>query len=458
MSSDASGWALETFGQAAVGDTRRAARLVSMAARAASTPAGRVTEVFQSSAEREGAFRLLENPSVASERVADALFEATARLCKPEKLIYVALDGSSLTLTDRGRRRELGRVGTRWPTRGLHVMTALGVDGRGTTLGLLDQHWWAQADARAKRSKCFGSRYLERQTRYWLDAIESTQQRLATHAPNTRAWFQLDRGADCWPVVALAVERGLLLTVRSCHDRRLSDEQGRRVYLRETLRKQPVLGRYEVSLPERPDRPARVARMELRACGVTLRARVAGKKWRHIEVNAVMAREVGRGNSGLCWILLTTGPVATFEQARAVVQGYAFRWRVEEFHRTWKRGLCRVEESQLQTRSALVKWATILGAVASRALRIAQLLRSNPDAPASDEFTDYEIAATFALAKRKLDRRRRLSFKDVADMIADLGGFANKYSGGRPGPTVIGRGLERVMTIAQALKNIDDLR
>ena len=27
---------------------------------------------------------------------------------------------------------------------------------------------------------------------------------------------------------------------------------------------------------------------------------------------------------------------------RAVVDGYALRWKIEEFHRTWKRGRCRV--------------------------------------------------------------------------------------------------------------------
>jgi hypothetical protein len=425
-----------------------------MAAQAASTPAGRVTEVFKSSAEREGAFRLLESAAVSADRVAAAAFEATAQRCNGEKLVYVALDGSTLTLTDRKKHRELGRVGA-YAGRGLHVMTALGIDERGTTCGLLAQHWWARTEKRTKRAKCYGKRYLERETRYWLDAINSVQARLTEHAPQTRAWYQLDRGADGWPIFALAVEQQLLLTVRSCHDRRLIDEQGRRVYLRETLRKAPILGYYNLQLPERPGRPARKVQMAVFACTVTLNAQVGHQKWRNITLNAVLAQEVG---GKLSWSLLTTAPVATLGQAMAVVEGYTLRWRVEEFHRAWKRGCCRVEESQLQRRGTLIKWATILAAVAARALRIAQLLRSSPDIPASDEFTDYEIAATFALARKKLDRRRSFSFKEIVDMIADLGGFANKYSGGKPGPTVIGRGLERVVLIAKALKNIDELR
>lgn len=459
MSDAAVGWAEETFGDARLGDPRRVARLVVMAGQAARTPAGRVTEVFQTSAAREGAFRLLENAAVSEREVAEALFRATTRQAEGERRVYVAVDGSSLTLSDRAQRRELGRVGKRWPTRGLHVMSALGVDERGTTLGLLDQRWWAWgAKLQKPRGKCFGKKYLERETRHWLDAIESVEQRLSEHAPGAKAWYQLDRGADCWPVLKSAVEQHLLLTVRSSHDRRLADEHGRRVYLRETLRKQPILGHYEVPLSETFEREARVARVALRACRVVILARVGGKAWRPIELNAVLAQEVGRRPDALSWILLTTAPVSTFRQAREVVRGYTLRWRVEEFHRAWKRGLCRVEDTQLQSRSAIVKWATILSGVATRALRIAQRLRSEPDIPASEEYTEYEIAATFALAKKKLDRRRKLTLGEVTDMIADIGGFAHKYSGAKPGPTVLGRGLDRVMSIAIALRNIDEMR
>jgi hypothetical protein len=456
MSDEAAGWAEENFGNAQLGDPRRAARLVAMAAQAVRTPAGRVTEVFSTSAGREGAFRLLENSAVPEKSVAEALFRATAR--RSEELIYVAVDGSSLTLKDRAERRELGRVGKLFPTRGLHVMSALGIDERGATVGLLDQRWWAWgAKLEKPRGKCFGKKYLERETRHWLDTLEDVEQRLGEHT-DARAWYQLDRGADCWPVLSRAVEQQLLLTVRSSHDRRLADEDGRRVYLRETLRKQPVLGHYEVSLPVRPERPARVARVALRACHVVILARVGGKSWRPITLNAVLAQETGRGTERLCWVLLTTAPISSFREARAVVHGYTLRWRVEEFHRAWKRGLCRVEDTQLQSRSAIVKWATILAGVATRALRIAQRLRSEPDIPASEEFTKYEIAATFAIANKKLDGRRNFTLKEIAEMIADIGGFANKYSGAKPGPTVLGRGLERVVSVAIALQNIDEMR
>jgi hypothetical protein len=340
-------------------------------------------------------------------------------------------------------------------------MTALGVDEHGAAVGLLDQKWWARTGkpkSKKDKRKTYGTKHRELETRYWLESLEDASERLERNAPGVAAWYQLDRGADCWPVLSLAVERQMLLTVRSAQDRRLIDQGGQRRYLRQTLKGQPILGQFELELPARSGRPARCATITLQACTVSVLARVGTHKWRAITMNAVLAQERGRAKDPLCWVLLTTAPVDTFDRSRAVVDAYTLRWRVEEFHRAWKRGLCRVEESQLQTRSAIVKWATVLAAVATRALRVAKLLRTAPDTPASVEFTKYEIAATFALARRKHDARQPHTLKEVVDLIADLGGFANKYSGGLPGPTVLGRGLQKIQVIALALQNIEEMR
>ena len=126
-------WARDTFGGAALGDPRRTERLVAMGVAAASNPAGKVTQVFSSSADREGAFRLLENDKVRSAQVSGAVFDASAQMCTDEAFVFVAVDATSLTLTDRKKRRDLGRVGPAFPSRGLHVMTALAVDPVGAT-------------------------------------------------------------------------------------------------------------------------------------------------------------------------------------------------------------------------------------------------------------------------------------------------------------------------------------
>ncbi|MSP62826.1 MAG: IS4 family transposase, partial [Myxococcales bacterium] len=60
----------QEFGSARLGDAGRTARLIGVAGQAASTPGGKVTDVFSEGAAREGAFRLLENEDVSVEEIA----------------------------------------------------------------------------------------------------------------------------------------------------------------------------------------------------------------------------------------------------------------------------------------------------------------------------------------------------------------------------------------------------
>lgn len=461
---EARAWAAETFATVDLGDERRAARLVAMARRMAEQPAGTVTGVFPTSAEREGAFRLLENPGVRAQAVADGVASATARSCAENGgSVYVPVDGSSLTLSDRARKRQLGRVGTsQFKSRGLQVMSALAVDAHGVAVGLLGQQWWARDLPAKKRRgndyKCFGQKFLERETRFWLQTLTRTEELFDQHASEVKRWYQLDRGADCWPVFQLVLERNLLVTIRASHDRRIIQSNGQVSHLRSVLHRQPVLGRYELDISARPGRPARLAPIAVRVCSVTISARVASKRRETFQLNAVLAEEVGSRPERLCWVLLTSHPVETLQQARSVIHGYTTRWRIEEFHRAWKRGLCNVEDTQLHSQQAIVKWATILAAVAARAVRLAYLVRNSPDMPASAEFTEFEIAAAFLFLKRKRNRRRRVPLRDIIDLIAEIGGFAHKYSGRLPGPTIIGRGLDRIQSLAIGLQNMVEMR
>ncbi|HEV8248153.1 MAG TPA: IS4 family transposase, partial [Polyangiaceae bacterium] len=448
-------WARTTFGGAELGDRRRVERLVLIAKRAAAQPTGTVTGVFKTSAEQEGAFRLLESDGVTASAVQRAMFGATARACAPLQRIYVPIDGSSLSLTDVAERRELGRVGSRG-TRGLEVMSALAVDEGGRPFGLLDQRWWARDHEPRKRDKyqsqCINNRHLERETRFWLETLTASEEHLADNAPETRAWYQMDRGADCWPLFQHVLEKKLLATVRSNHNRRVvgpDGPAGKRRYLRQELERQHATGGYTLEVPRRGGSGTRRANIALRACKVKISARISSNHRKIFEFNAVMVRETQRRPDRICWVLLTTHPIKTRKDIKAVVRGYALRWRIEDFHRAWKRGHCNVEKTQLRDRSTIVKWATILAAVAARALHLAHLLRTNADLPASTEFTEHEIEACFILSEKARDRRKSLSVGDVLKLIAELGGFGNRYYGGKlPGPTVIGRGLKYMEPMA----------
>lgn len=456
MESSATEWARAEFRGAELGDARRTARLITLAAQVARSPAGRVSAAVRSSAEQEAAYRLLENRAFDHHAIAAAMFAATARRCGGARRVMVAVDQSTVSIVDRLGTKGLGRTGKHFAVggrRGAEVMSAVASSVEGVTLGLLSQVWHVRSDARSPNPRHDRRPPEERESGLWMRCMRETCEQLAAVAPETRPWFQLDRGADGNHVLEGALELGADFTVRSAHDRRL-DTGGR---LRNVVRKSRVLGYVDVSVL---DSHAPAGEQRLRRVQLTLRARrvslrlqsLRGLRYGALPVTVVHAYEArpSRRHPRIEWYLLTNVAVSALEDAAAVVSAYRCRWRVEEFHRAWKSGVCDVESSQLRSAGAFQKWATLLAAVASRAERLKTRSRAEPDAPATTELTQEEVDAAILLSRSKHKLGAPMALEQAVDLIAKLGGYTGRRnSGGPPGPTVIGRGLE-VVTIAAA--------
>jgi Transposase DNA-binding/Transposase Tn5 dimerisation domain len=463
-------WAAEEFGLARLGDRRRVERLMRVGARVANQPAGKVTAVFGNVAEREGTFRLLENDAVAPEQIALASHRACARRAAGEPFAWVPVDGTSLNLVDQKRQKGLGVVGARCVgATGLQVMSALAVSRAGVPLGLCGQTYWAREERSGRRSNKDRRPVEEKETRHWLTVMQQARKVFASEAPQTRPWFQLDRGGDAWPVLLEGLQPGELFTVRAARDRRLGkwhgDEQRR--YLWSTLESQPLLGTFDLEVRARPTRklkqrttPARTARtakMELRACQISLELCIDQRaKWvTSPPLYALLACEtaVSAGDEEpIEWMLLTSHPIASVEDAQLVLFGYAQRWRIEEFHKCWKSGVCKIEETQLRERDHIERWAVVLAAVAVRVLRLTYLARHAPELPALEELHPCEIDAIVLGAKsRKYAPGTVPPLAAVVDMLGRLGGYVGKSSGGPPGPLVLARGLLKIEVLADLL-------
>jgi len=270
-------------------------------------------------------------------------------------------------------------------------------------------------------------------------------------APSCTPWYQLDRGADFGDVLELAYERSLLVTVRSAHNRALEGRS--KGYLWPRMKAQPVLGRMSVKVPARHGRPQRVAQLNIRAQRFRFRVAKAGKQRRTVwvEMSAVLVTEPKK-RDGIEWMLWTTYPTECFEDAVQVVRGYSMRWRIEEFHRAWKSSHCDIESSQLRSVDAMQRWGAITAAVAARAEYLKLRSRAEPDAPADSELSRNEIDAAILLSEtKKYKHGDQVTLQEVVNLIAQIGGYIGKSSGGPPGTVTISRGLERVEVAAYVL-------
>lgn len=459
-------WAETEMRQAELGDERRVARATRMLARAADHPAGKLTEVMQDQAELQGAYDLLEGCRVSAAAVLASFVSASLDRASSEPWIFVAVDGSSVRLTDLTHKKGFGSVGNlQHGARGLKVISALGVDPRGATIGLLGQVWWArtnaQPDTPEKRKRNAKRPLSEKETRHWIGAIEQVKQ--AADKRGVRVWFQIDREGDNRDLLLALSKAGHDFTVRAAWDRvtEATDEDEQRV--RQRLAGDAPGGSYEVAVSGAPSRAPRTAHMVVRAARVML---VLGQRpnLERLAVNVVWAREEGTtpaGEKPLDWLLLTSRSIDTFEQAYEVVDGYTQRWRIEDFHRAWKSSICRVEEMQLRSFEAVTVWATMLANVAARAERLRLLARKQGDRPASIELAPQELRALVLLKRR---RRRRhepipVAMPTIAQAtlwIAELGGYTGKSSGGPPGAITIRRGLERLAPAVEMLAILED--
>ncbi len=431
-----------------------------MAATALARPSGRVSDVFINEAEREGAYDWLENPSVDADALITAMSEACARRCAEHPYVFVAVDGTSLTLRDGTGAKGFGAVGTyEAGASGLKVIDALAVSPSGIPLGCCALRWWARTKQSRTRPS-YERPTHEKETQHWLDAIDDADARLAAHAESTRVWFQLDREADSWNRLEHLAKSGRLFTVRSNRDRRVHTPHGPSK-LRDVLASQRPCGSYLLEVPAGPRRAARLACMTIRTAVVTLELhdKKTRRRWPRA-VTAVWVRESGttpRSEAPIEWLLLTNYAVDGPDAAQLVVFGYAQRWRIEDFHKTWKSGVCDVESTQLRARPHVIKWASLLAAVAARIERLKHLARETPDAPASIELSDAEIQATILLKRRQKKRTEVVpdsmpTIGQATLWIAQLGGYTGKSSGGPPGSITIGRGLQDVQVAASVIE------
>ncbi len=447
-------WAREEFGNAVLGNRMRTDRLVAIAAGAAAKPAGKVTEVFGTSAEREAVYRWVENKSFDDRDVGAAAHRACARRARGLPFVFVPVDGCTLSVVDTTGGKGFGTVGTSGTKgRGAEVMNAMAVTPDGVPLGIVEQVWWtrhrpAPRDGRRRELK-------DKETRYWLKCIEGVEAAFAAESVDVPRWYQLDAGADFRELLVHAVQSKQHITVRAAQDRRLVEGDQ---LLWQAVAAEAPLGSFELRLPRGRKRQTRTAQLELRRRRVRLKLPDADE----VELSAVLVHEVGTTpaeEEPISWLLLTNMDVQNFDDARLVVYGYSQRWRVEEFHKSWK-SVTKVEESQLEV-TAFKPWATVLASVAMRIERLKYLARHQAEQPATTELSTTEIQAIIALKGKDVPKDytpgRVPTIAQAVRWIAELGGYTGaKSSGGPPGTIVIGRGLQRVQIVALALSNIAD--
>lgn len=372
-------WAKQTFGKCDLGDNRRLQRLIDFAGRQADRPDGSVAQVCQGDdAAQEGAYRFLRNRAVQPGDIEKGVYTRTVQIMK-EDSVYLAIQDSTSVTFKHSVGIELKEQGS--PT-GFMVHTTLLVDAESRIpIGLVDQERWIRKEKSLRPGKRTRSKreYQNKESFKWESACKRTRKRVGSMKSIVTV---CDREADVYEFLKYQIEQKQRFVVRASHDRYLGDNAGR---LWSCLGERPILGERGVIIEQRGGqrektkqrarkaRQRRMATVELRAAQVALRMPKDFIKEDSdlIRANAVYVLESSppQGMEPISWMLLTTEPVSTFEEAEKVVDYYSCRWQIEEYHKVWKSG-CRIESRPLQSFENIERMLAITASIAVRILQL----------------------------------------------------------------------------------------
>jgi len=457
-SQESGAWARANFGGAALGDSRRSRRLVAVAQAMVENPGMSLPKLLPDWSDLTGAYRLLSNPQVDPQAMLAPHTGLTRQEAAGHPVVLCVQDGTYLDFTLRTGIAGLGVIGDGYG-RGLLRHSALAVLPDKRVLGVLDLAW------HALQATPEGETMRERQSRWtrgfvWHEAAG----RIGRWPAGSHLLHVGDRHCDLFRFMHEALGLGHGFVVRAMHDRYV-DETAERLWPK--LARQEVLGQMTVKLGTPRTKGNRIKRGGREA---VLRIRIAPivvppprndprtqEAW-PLRLYAVYPREENPppGVEAVEWMLLTSLPVQSLEDAPRVIGYYTCRWVIEEWHRGLKEG-CRIEESQLDEGQDIQRLAAILSVVALRLLQVRDLAEVTSDTPATlalrvPPLFLAMVAALAKVAPSKLTPRR------FHLTVAKRGGYLARKHDPRPGWKVLWRGWHDLVQMVRGAELYQELQ
>lgn len=411
-------------------------------------------EVFDGEAGLEGAYRFFSNPRMDFERLLTPHVQGALERAGPGVVLSLE-DTTTFSFGGEVKRAGLGRITKNDQGFLGHVAFLASADGLRKPLGVAAAELWVRPNKKTVRGrKVKGENDEARESARWermVDRVEGL-----VHEDQAVIHVQ-DREGDIYSSIAAMVAQERRFIVRCIQNRRIEGNERGDHNVYEALEGLPVLGTMEVEvsarpgspLPERrkshPPRKARTAMVVVTATSVVLKAPERSPKDcpATAEINLVHVFEPSppANEEPIEWILATTEPIETFEDAQRVIALYATRWLIEEFFKAIKTG-CQYEKRQLETYHALTNALALCMPIAWEMLALRSLERTSPDTPASEILSPDRLEVLSATAKR-YPLPENPTVRDALFSIAGMGGFLKRN--GRPGWLTLQRGYANLL-------------
>jgi hypothetical protein len=440
-------WAQLNFGGCQLGDKRRTKRLVQVAEQIGHNPSASLPNQIEAWKDLKAAYRLFDCDEVTFEAVARPHWELTKQLAEGRCLVI----GDTMEL-DFGRNREIEGVG---PTgngsgQGFLLHNALMVNAQsGEIMGVAGQSIYYRSKKKSrKRENSAQILKRDRESQVWGTVIDQIGK------PQSQAEYVhvFDRGGDNFEVYCRLLQNDGQWVIRASKMNRyvLVGDSEKQMTLKEYLPQLKPFGHYTLALRARQDQTARDAQIEVRVGQVKIPRPRHVSPWVRslnpapISMNVIEVVEINApsGVTPIRWVLFTSLPVETFDDAWTVIGYYEMRWLVEEYHKAIKTG-CSAESRQLKTAGRLEALVGLISVAAIRLLQLKSLARTSPDVPAQRVVPRVWLQM-LKMARKGLTRVHDITVGQFYREVAKLGGFLARKCDGEPGWITIWRGWEKL--------------
>jgi Transposase DNA-binding/Transposase DDE domain len=442
---DPKSWAEQTFGHVQLHDQRRTRRTVKAASNLAENPLGSLPAQMHTWKEIKALYRLLEEPDVTFAALMQPHLQQTREQATSSAVTLLVQDTTDIDLSHRHKISGVGQIGNE-RGRGFFVQTVLAVRPESReVLGCMAQEPFVRIPAPTGEQRHQRLKREERETDVWMRQVH------AIGTPDLGSmWVHVgDRGADMFPFFQACRANQTQFLVRAAQNRRTQGSEEQIQYSLDRARAFPSQESRPLEVPARHGHKARSTQVQIAFGQMTLlpprNEPRASKDPLTVWVIHVWEEQAPEGEEPLEWVLLTSVPTTTLEQAWERVDWYRQRWLVEDYHQCLKSG-CRIEQRQLQTVDGLIRLLGLLSPLAVRLLQVRAYARSEPERPACEVIDPLTLAM---LTERCGGSPATMTVGTFWTEVARLGGYLARRHDGPPGWRTIWKGWLSLQTLLE---------
>jgi len=309
-------------------------------------------------------------------------------------------------------------------------------------LGCMAQEPFVRVSAPEGEQRSDRRKRDERETDVWMRQVR-------TIGPPTSesVWVHVgDRGADMFPFFDACQGTQTYFLVRAAQNRRVQESEEEISYSLTRIRSWSSQASRPFEVPARHGHAGRSTHLQLAYGQITLLPPRHDPRTSKDSIPVwgirVWEEKAPDGEEPLEWILLTSVPTITLEQAWERVEWYRHRWLVEDYHQCLKSG-CRLEERQGPRVDGLMRLLGLVSPLAVRLLQIRAYAREDPESLACEVIDPLMLAV---LADHSGLSSATMTLGTFWMEVARLGGYVARRRDGPPGWRTVWKGWLSLQT------------